>query len=102
MQQGRHAAGQILRRIAGQPTKPFRYHDKGTMATIGRRSAVAELRGGLQLRGTIAWLAWLGLHLIYLLGNRNRVVTMVNLAWRYLTWSRGGGVIVGDDVPDKP
>jgi NADH:ubiquinone reductase (H+-translocating) len=101
IQEGRHAAEQVVRRIAGQPTKPFRYHDKGTMATIGRRSAVVELRGGVQLRGTIAWFAWLGLHLIYLLGNRNRVVTLVNLAWRYLTWSRGGGIIIGDDVPDK-
>jgi NADH dehydrogenase len=101
IQQGRHAAEQVVRRITGQPTRPFHYHDKGTMATIGRRSAVVELRGGLRLRGTIAWFAWLGLHLIYLLGNRNRVVTLVNLAWRYLTWSRGGGVIVGDDLPDK-
>jgi NADH:ubiquinone reductase (H+-translocating) len=101
IQQGRHAAEQVVRLMSGQPTAPFRYHDKGTMATIGRRSAVVELRGGLRLRGTIAWFAWLGLHLVYLLGNRNRVVTLVNLAWRYLTWARGGGVIVGDDVPDK-
>ena len=101
IQQGRHAAQQVVWRMSGQPTRPFRYHDKGIMATIGRRSAVVELRGGLQLRGTIAWFAWLGLHLIYLLGNRNRVVTLVNLAWRYLTWSRGGGIIVGDDVPEK-
>ena len=101
IQQGRHAGEQVARLIAGQPTRPFRYHDKGTMATIGRRSAVCELRGGIRLRGTLAWLAWLGLHLIYLLGNRNRVVTLVNLTWRYLTWSRGGGVIVGDDVPGQ-
>jgi len=101
IQQGRHAGEQVARLIAGKPTRPFRYHDKGTMATIGRRSAVVELRGGVQLRGTLAWLAWLGLHLIYLLGNRNRVVTLVNLTWRYLTWSRGGGVIVGDDVPGE-
>ena len=101
IQEGLDAAQQVLRRIAGQPTRPFRYHDKGTMATIGRRLAVVELRGGVQRRGTIAWLAWLGLHLFYLLGNRNRVVTLVNLAWRYLTWSRGGGMIIGDDVPDK-
>jgi NADH:ubiquinone reductase (H+-translocating) len=98
IQQGRHAARQVVALMAGQPTTPFRYHDKGTMATIGRRSAVAELRGGVRLRGTIAWLAWLGLHLIYLLGNRNRVVTLVNLSWRYLTWSRGGGIVLGDDV----
>jgi NADH:ubiquinone reductase (H+-translocating) len=98
IQEGRHAGEQVARLIAGRPTKPFRYHDKGTMATIGRRSAVCELRGGIRLRGTLAWFAWLGLHLLYLLGNRNRVVTLVNLTWRYLTWSRGGGVIVGDDV----
>jgi NADH:ubiquinone reductase (H+-translocating) len=101
IQEGRHAAEQVVRRITGKPTRPFHYHDKGTMATIGRRSAVVELRGGVQLRGTIAWFAWLGLHLIYLLGNRNRLVTLVNLAWRYLSWSRGGGVIVGDDVVCK-
>ncbi len=98
IQEGRHAGEQVARLIAGRPTEPFRYRDKGTMATIGRRSAVCELRGGIRLRGTLAWFAWLGLHLIYLLGNRNRVVTLVNLTWRYLTWSRGGGVIVGDDV----
>jgi NADH dehydrogenase len=101
IQEGRHAGEQVARLIAGKPTTTFKYHDTGTMATIGRRSAVVELRGGLRLRGTLAWLAWLGLHLIYLLGNRNRVVTLVNLSWRYLTWSRGGGVIVGDDVPER-
>jgi len=101
IQQGRHAGRQIQRLLAGQPTEPFRYHDKGQMATIGRRSAVVELPSGIRLRGTLAWLAWLGLHLIYLLGGRNRLVTLVNLSWRYLTWSRGGGLIVGDDVPAK-
>jgi NADH:ubiquinone reductase (H+-translocating) len=101
LQEGRHAGEQVARLIAGAPTQPFSYHDKGIMATIGRRSAVVELPRGLRLRGTLAWLAWLGLHLIYLLGNRNRVVTLVNLSWRYLTWSRGGGFIVGDDVPLK-
>ena len=98
IQQGRHAGRQIRRLMAGQPTEPFSYHDKGIMATIGRRSAVVEIPIGIQLRGTLAWLAWLGLHLFYLLGNRNRLVTLVNLAWRYLSWSRGGGMIVGDDV----
>lgn len=101
LQQGKHAGEQVARLINGDQTKPFSYFDKGIMATIGRRSAVVELRGGVQLRGTLAWLAWLGLHLMYLLGNRNRLVTLVNLSWRYLTWSRGGGVIVGDDVPGE-
>jgi NADH:ubiquinone reductase (H+-translocating) len=99
IQQGRHAAGQVARLAAGQPTEPFRYHDLGTMATIGRRSAVVELPRGIRLRGTLAWLAWLALHLVDLLGGRNRLVTLVNLSWRYLTWGRGGGIIVGDDEP---
>jgi len=101
LQEGKHAGEQVARLLRGLPTQPFSYHDKGIMATIGRRSAVVELHSGLRLRGTVAWLAWLGLHLIYLLGNRNRVVTLFNLAWRYLTWSRGGGIIVGDDVPGQ-
>jgi NADH:ubiquinone reductase (H+-translocating) len=101
IQQGRHAARQIIRLMAGQPTEPFRYHDKGTMATIGRRSAVVELPLGISLRGTLAWLAWLALHLFYLLGGRNRLVTLINLSWRYLSWSKGGGLIVGDDMPEK-
>ena len=101
IQEGRHAARQILRLMAGQPAEPFTYHDKGIMATIGSRSAVVELPIGIRLRGTLAWLAWLGLHLITLLGGRNRLVALVNLSWRYLTWSRGGGIIVGDD-PVEP
>ncbi len=100
IQQGRFAARQIRRLLAGQATGSFQYHDKGTMATIGSRSAVVELPVGIRIRGTLAWLAWLGLHLYTLLGNRNRLVTLVNLSWRYLTWSRGGGILVGDDPPE--
>jgi NADH dehydrogenase len=101
IQEGRHAAEQILHRLRGEPTQPFRYHDKGTMATIGRRSAVVELAHGARITGTLAWLAWLGLHLMYLLGNRNRVATLINLSWRYIAWGHGGGVIVGDE-PTEP
>ncbi|MGH3273542.1 MAG: NAD(P)/FAD-dependent oxidoreductase [Streptosporangiaceae bacterium] len=97
IQQGRHAAAQVRRLLAGQGTAAFQYCDKGIMATIGSRSAVVELPTGVRLRGTLAWLAWLGLHLYTLLGNRQRIVALVNLSWRYLTWSRGGGIIVGDD-----
>jgi NADH:ubiquinone reductase (H+-translocating) len=97
IQQGRHAANQIIRLEADLPTVPFRYKDKGIMATIGHRSAVVELPIGIRARGTLAWLGWLALHLITLLGGRNRVSALVNLSWRYLTWSRGGGVIIGDD-----
>jgi NADH dehydrogenase len=97
LQTGRHAARQIRRLTAGQPALPFEYHDKGIMATIGRRSAVVELPRRIKIRGTLAWLAWLGLHLLTLLGNRNRLSALLNLSWRYLTWGHGGGVIVGDD-----
>ncbi len=101
IQQGRHVADQIRRIEAGRPTRPFRYKDKGIMATIGHRSAVVEFPNRIKVRGTLAWLAWLGLHLFFLLGNRNRISALVNLSWRYLTWSRGGGVIIGDDAPDR-
>jgi NADH dehydrogenase len=101
IQEGKHAAAQIARLLQGQPTEPFKYHDKGTMATIGRRSAVVELPRGPRITGTLAWLAWLGLHLFYLLGGRNRVATLINLSWRYISWGHGGGVIVGDE-PTEP
>ncbi len=97
IQMGKHAAAQIVRLEGKDDTEPFKYHDKGTMATIGRRSAVVQLAHGLRLRGTLAWLAWFALHLLYLLGGRNRVSTMINLTYRYVFWGHGGGVIVGDD-----
>ena len=97
LQMGRHAGAQIVRLQREAATEPFRYHDKGMMATIGRRSAVVQLAQGLRLRGTLAWLSWLALHLFYLLGGRNRVSTMINLTYRYVAWGHGGAVIVGDD-----
>jgi NADH:ubiquinone reductase (H+-translocating) len=100
IQTGRHAGKQIARLMAGRPTQPFRYFDKGIMATIGRRSAVVELPHGVRIHGTLAWLAWLGLHLFYLLGGRNRLSALLNLSYRYLVWGHGGGVIVGDDPPE--
>jgi NADH dehydrogenase len=99
IQTGRHAARQIALLMAGRPTRPFRYHDKGIMATIGRRSAVVQLAHGTRLHGTLAWLSWLALHLFYLLGGRNRLSALLNLSYRYLVWGHGGGVIVGDDPP---
>ena len=99
LQMGKHAAEQIRRLQAGQPTTGFRYRDKGIMATIGSRSAVVELPRGIRFRGTLAWLAWLVLHVVTLLGNRNRINALINLSWRYLSWRRGGGFIVGDDPP---
>jgi NADH dehydrogenase len=101
IQEGRHAAAQIIRLLHGEPTEPFKYHDKGTMATIGRKSAVVQLPHDIRITGTLAWLAWLALHLVYLLGGRNRVATLINLSWRYIAWGHGGGVIVGDE-PTEP
>jgi NADH dehydrogenase len=94
MQSGRHVARQIGRLLDGKGTERFRYRDKGTMATIGRRAAVAELPGGIRLRGGPAWLAWLGLHLVFLVGKRNRLSVLLNWAWNYLTWDRGPRLIL--------
>ncbi len=93
IQSGDHAAAQIADRLAGRPPTSFGYRDKGTMATIGRHAAVAELPGGRVLAGPIAWLAWLALHLVYLIGFRNRASVLVNWAWNYLTWDRGPRLI---------
>jgi NADH dehydrogenase len=99
MQSGRHVARQIRRRLEGRPTAPFRYLDKGTMATIGRRAAVAELPFRIRLRGGLAWLAWLGLHLVTLVGPRNRASVLLNWAWNYLTWDRGPRIITSTVPP---
>ena len=98
LQMGRHAADQIRRLEAGQPAAPFRYRDKGIMATIGYRSAVVQLPRHLRIHGTLAWLVWLALHLVTLLGSRNRISALVNMSSRYLTWQHGGGLIVGDGM----
>ena len=100
IQMGNHAGAQIVRLQRQAETVPFTYHDKGQMATIGRRSAVVQLAQGPRLRGTIAWLSWLALHLFYLLGGRNRVSTIINLTYRYVAWGHGGAVIVGDEPAD--
>jgi NADH dehydrogenase len=102
IQSGSVAAAQVLHRIAGEPTETFRYHDKGIMATIGRRAAIAQFPKGEILRGTLGWLAWLGLHLVYLIGFRNRIVVLVNWSWRYLSWGSGPRVIVGDNLRPRP
>ena len=93
IQGGRHVAEQILRRQAGLRTHPFVYRDKGSMATIGRHAAVADLPHGIHLRGTVGWFAWLFLHLVTLMGFRNRLSVLVNWAWNYATWDRGTRLI---------
>jgi NADH dehydrogenase len=92
MQQGRHAARNILRMIRGEKPKPFRYFDKGSMATIGRNKAVADLKF-FHLSGFLAWLAWLFVHIIFLVGFRNRVLVLIQWAWAYLSFDKGARLI---------
>jgi NADH:ubiquinone reductase (H+-translocating) len=83
IQQAAHVVDVIVERCSGRTPEPFRYRDKGAMATIGRAAAVAELPGGLRLRGFIAWVAWLLLHLLMLAGFRNRVSVLLSWIWNY-------------------
>ena len=94
MQQGRAAARNIIRRQQGQPTKPFRYKDLGNMATIGRNRAVADIHG-LKLHGSIAWVVWLFVHIINLIGFRNRFLVMSQWIWGYFTFHRRVRLITG-------
>lgn len=88
LQMGRYVAEQILARQRGQALCPFTYRDKGQMATVGRRRAVVETPGGRSLSGTVAWLAWLVLHVFYLAGGRNRVSVVADWMWNYVMWGR--------------
>lgn len=92
MQQGRHAARNVLAMIEQGKPRPFRYVDKGSMATIGRKKAVADLKF-MHLSGFLAWLAWLGLHIFYLIGFRNRLVVFLQWAWAYFTFDAGARLI---------
>ncbi len=97
IQGGTYVARRIVDQLDGRPTPPFRYKDKGSMATIGRHDAVADFPNGLHLSGPIGWLAWLGLHLVYLMGFRNRANVFVNWAWNYLTYARGSRILTETD-----
>ena len=88
IQQGKFIAKQIARVSENKPLTNFKYLDKGSMATIGRNKAVVQVRG-IKIAGPIAWLAWLWLHLFYLLGGRNKIGTMADWTWNYLTFDRG-------------
>jgi NADH dehydrogenase len=92
MQQGRHAARNVLAMVKGQKPQRFRYWDKGTMATIGRNKAVADLKV-VHLSGLPAWLAWLFVHIIFLVGYRNRLLVLFQWAWAYLTFDKGARLI---------
>jgi NADH dehydrogenase len=95
MQSGTNTARNIVRDLRNQSRVPFRYFDKGNLATIGRAAAVAELRGGLHLSGFPAWFIWVFVHILYLIGFRNRIVVMLQWAWAYLMYQRGARLITG-------
>jgi len=88
MQQGRFLTKQIQAVTKSEPLQNFKYKDKGSMATIGRHKAIVEVKG-IRIAGPIAWLAWLWLHLFYILGGRNKIGTMADWTWNYLTFDRG-------------
>ncbi len=94
MQEGAHAAKNIVRAIHGQASLPFRYRDKGSLATIGRWSAVAQI-GRFRLSGPLAWLAWLFIHVMFLIEFRNRVLVLTQWAWSFVTYDRGARLITG-------
>jgi NADH:ubiquinone reductase (H+-translocating) len=101
IQQGRAAAASIVRDLRGEPRTAFRYRDRGSLATIGRGAAVGQIRGR-SVHGFFAWLIWLFVHLMYLVGFRNRVAVLLEWAWSFLTWQRGARLITGDIGPDQP
>lgn len=102
MQQGRYVARVLRSRRRGRPSRPFRYRPKGDLATIGRRRAVATLRG-VRLSGTIAWAIWLAVHLFYLLGLQNRLIVLVRWSFSFLTHGRSSRLITHvDAVPPAP
>jgi NADH dehydrogenase len=96
IQQGDWVADTIARDLENQPRRNFRYHDKGSLATIGRAAAVAQF-GKFELSGYFAWLAWLLVHILFLIGFRNRLIVMIQWAWSYLTYERGARLITGSD-----
>ena len=102
-QMGRVAAANLLRRLKGEPTRPFRYKDYGNLATVGRKAAVVDLAvppfGAFRFSGLAAWLFWLFAHIYFLIGFRNRLIVMVDWAWAYFTYERSARVVA---EPEKP
>lgn len=101
IQQGRWAAENLTRAIGGEASRPFQYRDRGNMATIGRNSAVADIKG-LRLSGRVAWLAWAIVHVFNLIGFRNRVLVSIQWFWSYLTFQRGARLITHPERMRSP
>ncbi len=99
MQQGRQLARNLVNLMSRRPLEPFKYFDKGSMATIGRNKAVADLPGGASIRGILAWLAWMLIHLLFLVGFRNKAITLANWIYNYFTYDRGIRLIVRPPAP---
>ncbi|MCC6552509.1 MAG: NAD(P)/FAD-dependent oxidoreductase [Polyangiaceae bacterium] len=95
IQEGKHAARNIERALRGEPRLPFHYVDKGSLATIGRAAGVADF-GRIKISGLLAWVAWLTIHIFFLIGFRNRFVVLFEWAWSYLTYERAARLITGD------
>ena len=100
IQGGWHAAASIRRAISGWPAEVFRYRDRGSMATLGRKAAVAVI-GRLRLSGLLAWLSWLFVHVFFLIGFRNRFVVLFEWAWSYFTFQRSARLILHEPVGDE-
>jgi NADH dehydrogenase len=94
IQAGQHTALNLRRAVEGQPLRPFKYRDKGSLATIGRAAAVADF-GRIRFGGFMAWMAWLVIHIFFLIGFRNRFLVITQWAWAYLTYQRGARLITG-------
>jgi NADH dehydrogenase len=100
MQQGSYVADAIQRRLRGAPPMPFHFHNRGTMATIGRAAAVADL-GWITFSGLFAWLAWLFIHILFLIEFQNRILVMLQWAWNYFTRNRAARLITGPESSAK-
>jgi len=94
IQEARHAAQNIVRSLRGENMLPFRYRNKGSLSTIGRSAAVADL-GRIKLSGMPAWLAWLLVHVLFLVGFRNRFIVVFQWAWSFISYDRGARLITG-------
>jgi NADH dehydrogenase len=99
IQMGRHAVANILRALEHQPLRPFRYRDLGNLATIGRASAVADF-GWFHMKGWLAWLVWLFVHILNLIGFRNRFIVLMQWAWAYFSYQRAIRLITGPSSPE--
>ena len=101
IQAGQHTAKNLERALAGQPLRPFRYRDKGSLATIGRAAAVADF-GRVRFGGFFAWMAWLLIHIFFLIGFRNRFLVILQWGWAYFTYQRGARLITGTNSHAPP